>query len=66
MSTLHKEAPAKGVQSQHTKSWTVTEEVFDSLQLFLITTYPAIVRLASVPDSCQRSHQEVLHNKPNN
>ena len=31
-----KEAPAKGLQPQSAKGRTVTEEVFDSLQLLLI------------------------------
>ena len=43
-----KETSAKGLQSQHTKGWAVTEDVPDSMQLFLITAYLATVRLGSV------------------
>ena len=42
-----KEATAMGPQSQFTKGWAATEEMFNSLQLLLIATYPAIVRLCS-------------------
>ena len=36
--------------------WAVAKEVFDCFQIFLIATYPAIVRLgSSVPDPCQLS-----------
>ena len=42
-----KEALSKGTQPQLIKGWAVTEEVLDSLQLLLIATYPAIIRLGS-------------------
>ena len=35
-------------------------------QLLLIVTYPAIVRLGSVADSCKRSNLVMVHGKPNN
>ena len=38
---------------QLTKGWAVTEMVLDNLQLLLIATYPAIVRLGSAPDPPQ-------------
>ena len=50
------EVPAKSLQPQSTKHWTVTEVVFASLQLLLIARYPAIVRLGSVLHPCQRSN----------
>ena len=40
----------QGPQPQFTKGWAVTEELLGSLQLLLIATYPAIVRLESVSD----------------
>ena len=58
-----KEVPAKGLQPQPTKGWTVTEELFNCLQLLLIATYPAIVRLESVPDPCQLPNLAVPCNK---
>ena len=45
-----KEGLAKGTQPQPTKSWAVTKKGFDSLQLLLMTTCSAIVRLGSIPD----------------
>ena len=59
-----KEAPAKGPQP--TKSWAVTVEVLDSFQLLLIATYPAIVRLGSVPNSLQRPNLAVSRDKSDN
>ena len=56
----------KGYQLQFTKGWVVTEEVLDSLQLVLITTYPAIVRLASVPDPRQQPNLAVPRDKSDN
>ena len=61
-----KEASAKGLQPQPTKGWAVTEEVFDSLQLLLITRYRAIVLLLSVPNSYQRSNLAVSCDISNN
>ena len=61
-----KAAPAKDLQPQLTKDWIVTEEVPDSLQLLLIATYPAIVRLGSVPEPCRPPNLAVPRNKPNN
>ena len=50
---IPEEASAKGLQTQPPKDTTVKEEVFDSLQLLLIASYPAIVRQGSVPNPCQ-------------
>ena len=61
-----KEALAKGLQSQPTKGWAVTDMVLDSLQHLLIAKYHTIFRLGSVPDSCQRPNLTVPRNKPRN
>ena len=53
-------------QPQFTKGWAVTEEMIASLQLLLIATYPAIVRLGSVPDPRQRPKLAVLRDKTDN
>ena len=58
-----KEAPAEGSQPQLTKNWEFTEEDVDSLQILIITTYPAIVRLESVLDLRQRPNLTVSRNK---
>ena len=35
--------------------------MFDSLKLLLVATYPAIVRIESVPDPCEKQlHKEQL------
>ena len=60
-----KEALANRLQLQPTKDWTITERVFDSLHLLFIATYSALVRLESVPDTCQRPNLAVHSNKPN-
>ena len=60
------EEAAHNHDSQPTKGWTVAEEMFDSLALLLIATYPAIVRLATVPDLCQRFNLTVTCNETNN
>ena len=39
-------------------------EVLDSFQFLLVSKYPTIVWLESVPDPCQRSNLAVFHNKP--
>ena len=38
----------QGPQSQPTKGFTVSEEVFDSFQIIFVVKYPAIFRLGSV------------------
>ena len=45
-------APVQGPQP--TKGWAVTEKQFNSFQLLLVATYPAIVRLEFVQDLYQR------------
>ena len=57
-----KEGSAK--DPQPTKGWTVTE-VFDSLQLLLIATCPAIVWLGSISDPRQRPNLAVPRDKTN-
>ena len=42
------------------------EEVLDSLQLLLSATYPAIVRVGSVPDLRQRANIAILRDKYDN
>ena len=56
----------KGPQTQLTKGWAVTGEALNSLQLLLIATYPAIVRLRSVPDPRQRPNLTVARDKTDN
>ena len=41
-------------QPQLTKGLAVTEKMLDSLQLFLVVAYPAIVQLGSVSNPRQR------------
>ena len=59
-----KEGPAKA--PQFINDWAFTEKVFDSLQLLLIATYPAIVRLGSVADPRQQLKHAVLRDKTDN
>ena len=48
------------------KSKAVTEEVLGNLQLLLIATYPAIVRLKSAPDHRQRPNIAMPRDKTDN
>ena len=50
-------------QPQIIKGFATTEEVLDSLQLFFIATYPALIRLESVPDPRQRPNMAVPRDK---
>ena len=65
MQTL-KETVVMSRPPQITKDWAVTEEALDSLQLFPIATYPAIVQLGSVLDPRQRPNLAVPRDKTDN
>ena len=62
----HRIQALKEKDPQPIKGWAVQEKVFDNLQLLLIATCPAIVRLGPVTDPSQRSNLAVPRDKTDN